>query len=154
MAAYNTEGLIDGRLKIGNTLYELTEIRYGANGALVWPTAYIATLTPTWSYGGQYTLAAIPASGGTATKTITQDHINHEVSYETQSGTVKAYIKNTDNSNSHSFTYNVIYDGTEIVPETTSTWSAGEKRQVGGGQTGHILTAQVSKEDGVSRVTS
>lgn len=93
-------------------------------------------------------------SNATATKTITQDHINHEVSYETQSGTVKAYIKNTDNSNSHSFTYNVIYDGTEIVPETTSTWSAGEKRQVGGGQTGHILTAQVSKEDGVSRVTS
>lgn len=69
MAAYNTEGLIGGRLKIGNTLYELTEIRYGANGALVWPTAYIATLTPTWSYGGQYTLAAIPASGGTATVT-------------------------------------------------------------------------------------
>ena len=93
-------------------------------------------------------------SNATATKTITQDHINHEVSYETQSGTVKAFIKNTDNSNSHSFTYNVIYDGTEIVPEITSTWSAGEKRQVGGGQTGHILTAQVSKEDGVSRVTS
>ena len=112
-----------------------------------------AVYNPSTSNARDCTLT-VSYSNATATKVITQDHINHEVSYITSNGQVHGNIKNTDNANPHDFTYTVVYDGTEIVSETTATWTAGQTRQVGGGQTGHILTVQVSKEDGYSRVSS
>lgn len=39
------------------------------NASQIWPNSYYATLAPSWTYAGQYTLAAVPASGGSATPT-------------------------------------------------------------------------------------
>ena len=65
------EQLLSGAIKIGNTTYQLDEIKYGGTGQTIWPTAYTATLTVVWVMGGQYALSAVPAAGGTATATWT-----------------------------------------------------------------------------------
>ena len=40
MASYKDTDIVGGRIKIGNTTYNMTEIRYGSQLALVWPQNY------------------------------------------------------------------------------------------------------------------
>ena len=62
---------------MGGVLGDMSKIYLGGveicavhdDTAQIWPNSYYATLAPSWTYAGQYTLAAIPASGGSATPT-------------------------------------------------------------------------------------
>lgn len=56
-----------GRIFLNNE--EFGAVYHG--GELIWPSEYVATLTVSWVFGGNYTLAAIPAGGGYAVPTWT-----------------------------------------------------------------------------------
>lgn len=54
-------------IKIGRGALHCNRVMRG--GHQLWPSAYVGVLVATWVCAGQYTLAAIPASGGSATPT-------------------------------------------------------------------------------------
>lgn len=93
------ENILEGRNKNGGVTYKLDEIKHGATGIIMWPTAYIATLTPSWTFAGQYTLTTIPAAGGTANVTWTLTIVRASDHVQVYSGAVTPTVALSDSTN-------------------------------------------------------
>lgn len=92
--------ILGGEIVIGTTKYTMTEMKYG--GQIIWPTAMAVTLTPSWVYGGQYSINAIPAGGGTATATWTLTVTQNGV--QVYSGTVTPTTSSITDTTNFSYT--------------------------------------------------
>ena len=95
-------------------------------------------------------------SGKRADCTIEQSHVFYATKVITDSGVIKAYVKNIDSGGSHSFTYVVSRNGVEDTPVTASFAYSEGWRQVGGmpSQAGNQLSVIITAQDGTTIIRS